>query len=85
MDRGRKFPPRRSSVKTHQGTQERSGGGHVDRPSNRVGASRDGNARARGDPSSSLMESTGKKSLTGEFGWRPYRKPTQVGEASSLR
>jgi hypothetical protein len=33
----------------------------------------------------SLLESTVEKSLVGQCTKRPYRKPTQVGEASSLR
>src|SRR5450432_1608437 len=33
----------------------------------------------------SLLESTVEKSLLGQCVERPYRKPTQVGEASSLR
>ncbi len=66
MDSGRKFPPRRTSVITHQGTQERSGSGHVDRPSNRCRRKPRGECEGRGQPDPSLVESTGKKSLTGE-------------------
>ena len=45
MDSRRIFRPRPRCVITHSGTVEQRGSGHVDRPSNRVGASRDGNAR----------------------------------------
>ena len=57
----------------------------MDWPSNRVGESRDGSARMRGNPIPSFLESTGKKSFCWELNVRPYRKPTQVGKASSLR
>ena len=61
----------------------------MDWPSNRVEAPlqerRDGTASVRGNPSTSLLESTVEKSLLGQCVERPYRKPTQVGEASSLR
>ena len=40
---------------------------------------------ARGNPSARRVESTGEKSLGRQYMKRPYRKPTQVGEASSLR
>jgi hypothetical protein len=61
----------------------------VDWPSNRVDArvtsTRDGTASRQGNLKASLLESTVEKSLVGQYMERPYRKPTQVGEASSLR
>ena len=46
---------------------------------------RDGTASVRGNPNASSLESTVEKSLGWQCMKRPYRKPTQVGEASSLR
>jgi hypothetical protein len=47
------------------GTVEQRGSGHVDRPSNGVGASRDRTARGRGNPEPSSLESTREKSHEG--------------------
>jgi len=77
------FRPRRH-VSNPSGTQERRISGFVDWPCKGVGASRDLMPSARRKTSASDLESTGEKS--GWEAWRcPYRKPTQVGEASSLR
>jgi hypothetical protein len=56
-------------------------------PSNRVGGvtRRDGNARGSLRANPSRVESAAKKSSVKESVGCPYRKPTQVGEASSLR
>ena len=67
MDSWRTFQPRRLSVITTEGTLERRECGLVDWPSNRVGESRDGSARMRGNPIPSFLESTGKKSFSWEF------------------
>ena len=67
MDSWRTFQPRRLSVITTEGTLEQKESGLVDWPSNRVGASRDGSARMRGNPIPSFLESTGKKSFSWEF------------------
>ena len=89
MDSRRRFRPRFVYVMTPQGTLEQRRSGCVDWPSNRVDArskaSRDGTASRRGNPKASLLESTVEKSLGRQCMKRPYRKPTQVGEASSLR
>ena len=89
MDSRRRFRPRIVYVTTPQGTLEQRRSGCVDWPSNRVDAPlterRDGTASVRGNPSASLLESTVEKSLGRQYTERPYRKPTQVGEASSLR
>jgi hypothetical protein len=87
MDSRRRFRPRVVYVMTPQGTLERRRSGCVDWPSNRVDLARgrDGTASPRGNPTASLLESTVEKSLLGQCATRPYRKPTQVGEASSLR
>jgi|BarGraIncu00222A_1022003.scaffolds.fasta_scaffold20252_1 hypothetical protein len=89
MDSRRRFRPRFVYVMTPQGTLEQRRSGCVDWPSNRVDAPlkerRDGTASARGNPNASLLESTVEKSLGWQCMKRPYRKPTQVGEASSLR
>jgi hypothetical protein len=61
----------------------------VDWPSNCVDAPskerRDRTASLKGNLTASLLESTVEKSLGWQYMERPYRKPTQVGEASSLR
>ena len=90
MDSRRRFRPRPLYVTTPQGTLEPRRSGHVDRPSNRVETLlnqefRDGTASGRGNPTTSLLASTVEKSLGWQYEGRPYRKPTQVGEASSLR
>jgi hypothetical protein len=85
MDSGRRFPPRAGTVSTDGGTVERSGSGCVDWPCKGVGFGRDLMPTARGDPSGSFVESTRKKSSDRKGPGRPYRKPTQVGKASSLR
>ena len=64
MVNGLKFPSRLSVLKP-RGTLERSGSGFVDWPFKRVGASRDVMTRGRGNPDSSVVESTGKKSFRG--------------------
>src|SRR5665213_3456021 len=84
MDSRLKFLPRPTHVITLPGTVERSGSGHVDRPYVRVEKSRR-NVKDAGQPIPSAVESTCKKSWLGELVGCPYRKPTQVGEASSLR
>ena len=89
MDSRRRFRPRFAYVMTPQGTLEPRRSGCVDWPSNRVEAPlkerRDGTASRQGNLKASLLESTVEKSLLGQCATRPYRKPTQVGEASSLR
>ena len=90
MDSRRRFRPRLMYVMTPRGTLEPRRSGHVDRPSNRVETlfnqePRDGTASGRGNPTTSLLASTVEKSLGWQCWVRPYRKPTQVGEASSLR
>ena len=64
MVNGLKFPSR-LYVLNLRGTLERSGSGFVDWPLKRVGNLknfRDVTTRARGNPSSSAVESTGEKS-----------------------
>ena len=87
MDSRRRFRPRLMYVMTPRGTLERRRSGCVDGPSNRVGAqaSRRDRKRQRATSGASLLESTVEKSLVGQYMDRPYRKPTQVGEARSLR
>ena len=87
MDSRSKFRPRLQRVNNSVGTQERDASGFVDWPFKDVGSvsCRDPSTRARGNPNSSRVESTGKKSYVRECCRRPYRKPTQVGKASSLR
>lgn len=85
MDSRLIFRPRLQCVNNSVGTQEQDASGFVDWPFKGVGASRDPSTRARGNPSSSRVESTGKKSYASECCRCPYRKPTQVGKASSLR
>ena len=88
MDSRRRFRPRFVYVMTPQGTLEQRRSGCVDWPSNRVErpqGNRDGTASRQGNLKASLLESTVEKSLVGQCMERPYRKPTQVGEASSLR
>ncbi len=85
MDSRLKFRPRLQCVNNSVGTQERNASGFVDWPFKGVGASRDLSTRVRGNPNSSRVESTGKKSYARECCRCPYRKPTQVGKASSLR
>jgi hypothetical protein len=55
MDSRLTFRPRQLSVITSEGTLERMESGFVDWPSNRVGVSRDGNVRVRGNPNSILQ------------------------------
>jgi hypothetical protein len=55
MDSRLTFRPRQLHVITSEGTLERMESGFVDWPSNRVGVSRDGNVRVRGNPSSILQ------------------------------
>ena len=61
----------------------------MDWPSNRVDGGQPLSRRDRKRPGAtliaSLLESTVEKSSVGQCMKRPYRKPTQVGEASSLR
>ena len=64
MVNGLKFPSR-LDVLNLRGTLERRRSGFVDWPLKRVGATRDVTTRARGNPSSSHLESTGKKSFVG--------------------
>jgi hypothetical protein len=90
MDSRRRFRPRFVCVMTPQGTLERRRSGCVDWPSNRVERpltrrSRRDREGVRATSIPSLLESTVEKSLVGQCTKRPYRKPTQVGEASSLR
>ena len=86
MDSRRRFLPRPPTVELtrDRGTKGRRLCGW---PSNGVGVAtlRDRMAREtlRGDPSA--LESTRKKSFARKGAGRPYRKPTQVGKASSLR
>ena len=68
-----------------QGTVERRAGGFVDWPSKAVGVSREPSARAGGDPRTERPGVDTREKPAAEGVWRPYRKPTQVGEASSLR
>lgn len=77
--------PSRLAVLNHRGTLERRRSGFVDWPSNCVGASRDRNASSAGQPNGQVFWSRqARKALWGAARC-PYRKPTQVGEASSLR
>ena len=55
MDSRLTFRPRQLSVITSEGTLERMESGFVDWPSNRVGVSRDGNVRVRGNSNSILQ------------------------------
>jgi hypothetical protein len=89
MDSRRRFRPRFVCVMTPQGTLEQRRSGCVDWPSNRVDLPEKRSRRDREEQGAtltpSLLESTVEKSLVGQCTKRPYRKPTQVGEASSLR
>ena len=84
MDRGRTFPPRRMSVITQSGDTGTKWERLCGWPSNPVGVSREGNARGGFGRTESCRVDWLEKP-EGEFVWRPYRKPTQVGKASSLR
>ena len=80
-----RFRPRCTVVEPQRdrGTKgERPGGW----PSKAVGVARRRELMARsgfGQPESSGVDT--REKLWAEAVWRPYRKPTQVGEASSLR
>src|SRR5688500_6192477 len=55
-------------------------------PSNRVGLRPETGVRVRGfAPNRVFWSRQARKARTGSSIGRPYRKPTQVGEASSLR
>ena len=55
-------------------------------PFNRVGGNPETGVRdLRGNPTVKDSGVDTREKLVGEQPWRPYRKPTQVGEASSLR
>ncbi len=85
MDSRLIFLRRPIDVTTPAGTVERNDSGHVDRPSTRVGQPRRASEWCVARQTASIVESTRKKSCLGELIGRPYRKPTQVGKASSLR
>src|SRR5918999_924866 len=75
-------PDHRSTLERDAGTKrERLCG----RPFKPVGASREVNTRGSLRANPSHVESAAKKSSSRESVGCPYRKPTQVGEASSLR
>ena len=68
MVNGLIVPSRQHALK-HRGTLERSSSGFVDWPFKRVGPGRgrDVMTRRRGNPTSSFVESTGKKSFRGSI------------------
>ena len=90
MDSRRRFRPRVVYVMTPQGTLEQRRSGCVDWPSNRVEAPlnrasrRDRKRTGQPKRESSGVDSREKLGVA-VHATRPYRKPTQVGEASSLR
>jgi hypothetical protein len=89
MDSRRRFRPRFVYVMTPQGTLEQRRSGCVDWPSNRVDAplkSVETGPQAYGATQARVFWSRqSRKAWVGQCMKRPYRKPTQVGEASSLR
>ena len=89
MDSWRTFQPRRLSVITTEGTLEQKRSGLVDWPSNRVGVGAtqaETGVRECGATQFQVFWSRqARKASAGSSSVRPYRKPTQVGEASSLR
>ena len=85
MDSRSKFRPRLQCVNNSAGTQERDASGFVDWPFKGVEQSRPEYEEGGATQLPSRVESTGKKSCARECCRCPYRKPTQVGKASSLR
>ena len=86
MVNGLKFPSRLYVLKP-RGTLERSRSGFVDWPLKGVGTlkmPRPDQERAR-QPKRNFCGVDRQEKRVGEAMKRPYRKPTQVGEASSLR
>ena len=80
-----KFPSR-LVASNHQGHWNEGTSGFVDGRLSGVGRKLETvSAKARGNPTQVALESTGEKSCVVELYRCPYRKPTQVGEASSLR
>ena len=80
-----RFRPRAGSVEPQRdrGTKGRRPGGW---PFNRVEGNLETGVRGpRGNPTPERSGVDTREKLGGERPVRPYRKPTQVGEASSLR
>ena len=88
MDSRRRFRPRFVYVMTPQGTLEQRRSGCVDWPSNRV-ERRKAIETGPQAPGATQRRVFWSRQSRKAWGWqymkRPYRKPTQVGEASSLR
>jgi hypothetical protein len=88
MDSWRTFQPRRLSVITTEGTLERKESGLVDWPSNCVGTGNRAETGVRECGATQFQvfwSRQARKASAGSSSARPYRKPTQVGKASSLR
>ncbi len=84
MGSRRTFRPRCTIVEPRRDPGTKEERSSWNRPSKGVGAIRDLNARGGFGQSESSGVDRREKLLV-EVVWRPYRKPTQVGEASSLR
>ena len=85
MDSRRRFRPRRTGVEP-AGDRGTKGGRPCGRPFNGVGLRAETGAREQGgDPALEPSGVDTREKPAAEPVRRPYRKPTQVGEASSLR
>ena len=86
MVNGLKVPSRLETLNP-SGTRERRSRGSVDWPSNGVGGLKISETirRARGATQAQGLWSRPARKADGGVSRCPYRKPTQVGEASSLR
>ncbi|GEM_PF-6923295 len=85
MDSRSKFRPRLQRVNNSAGTQEQVASDFVDWSFKGVEQSRPEYEEDGATQLPSREASTGKKSCVRECCRCPYRKPTQVGKASSLR